>query len=61
MFYLWYFSAVAWIIPSVLIGYGLRNGMIGWGIYIAALIVQTWAVIILWRIKKNGRKRADKF
>lgn len=56
MFYLWYFSAVAWIISSTLIGYGLHNGMIGWGVYIAALIVQTWVVIISWQISENGRK-----
>ncbi|WP_157059748.1 hypothetical protein [Pediococcus stilesii] len=52
MFYLWYFSAVAWIMPSVLIGYGLHNGIIGWGIYIAAVIIQTWVSVISWQIKE---------
>jgi hypothetical protein len=56
MIYLWYFTIVAWIVPCVLVGTGLHNGLIGFGMFIAAVIIQTWVCAIAYLLRETKRK-----
>lgn len=53
MFFLWYFSVVAWMIPSILTGYGTHNWMIGTAFFITASILQTWINVIVYLIREE--------
>ncbi|MEH1647560.1 hypothetical protein AAHB41_05645 [Pediococcus pentosaceus] len=53
MFYLWYFSIVVWMIPSLLIGYGTHSFMIGMCFFMTVSIWQTWMSVIVYLIKEG--------